>query len=125
MQYNPKLKKAMEEIKSILKKYDVGAVVVLHLPGSSEYFNRLNPSYSCVIQEGDNIRIRARAKEDFGGDYKARDIKIANTSNMLNLLGITAGSQALAITEVSQQFDKIVDADHTDLGHSSQTEQNN
>lgn len=124
MQYNPKLKKAMREIDEILKKHDLGAIVVLHTPGHSEYHNRLNPTYSCVIQNGDNLRIRAKA-EDFGGNTDARDQKIKDTSNMLNLLGVTAGRQALAVTKISEQFDKIVAADHTDLGHSSQTEQNN
>jgi len=30
MQYSPKLKKAMEEIKAILKRDDIAGIVVLH-----------------------------------------------------------------------------------------------
>lgn len=41
MQYNPKLKKAADEIKLILQKYDIAANVILHTPGHSEYLYRL------------------------------------------------------------------------------------
>ena len=125
MQYSPKLKKAMEEIKKICSKYDIGAMVVLHTPGFSEYLNRLDPSYSCVIQNGDEIRVRARVKEDFNGDKDMRDKKISDTSNMLHLLSNTTMTQGLALSDVSKRVDDIVNAEHFGGGHSSNTEQNN
>lgn len=48
MQYSPKLKKAMEDIKKILHENDIAGFVVLHTPGFSEYLNRVDPSYSCA-----------------------------------------------------------------------------
>lgn len=125
MQYSPKLKKAMEEIKKVISKYDVGAMVVLHTPGFSEYINRLDPSYSCIIQNGDEVRVRARAKEDFNGDKEARNQKIADTANMLHLLSEVGMRQGLAMSEVSQKVDQIVNAEHFGNGHSTNTEQNN
>lgn len=125
MQYSPKLKKAMEEIKKVCSKYDVAALVVLHTPGFSEYMNRLDPSYSCVIQNGDEIRVRARANEDFNGDKEARNKKIADTANMFHHLSEIGMRQGLAISEVSKKVNEIVNAEHFGGGHSSNTQQNN
>jgi hypothetical protein len=65
MQYSPKLKKAMEEIKSIVKRHDIAAHVVLHTPGHSEFWFEISPSYSCAKLEGDNVRFKAKTA-DFG-----------------------------------------------------------
>lgn len=124
MQYSPKLKKAMEEIKMLMLKYDIGGLVVLHTPGHSEYLLRIDPSYSCAKFEGDNIRIKAKLK-DFNGDKNKWEEKVAGTSNMLNLIGEVGGRTSLSILNISEQLDKIVDAEHTDGNHSSNTQQNN
>lgn len=125
MQYSPKLKKAAEEIKLILSKYDIAANVVLHTPGHSEYLLHITPKYSCAWIENDMIRFRAR-KEDYNGNTMIRDQKIADTLNMLRLLSDTAGQNALALLNVADQFDKKIGANHsTDDGHTSNTTQNN
>ena len=67
MQYSPKLKKAAEEIKSILKKYDIAANVVLHTPGHSEYLLEITPTYSAAWLENGIVRFRARAS-DYNGN---------------------------------------------------------
>lgn len=46
MQYSPKLKKAMAEIKAIADKYDIAAIVCLHTPGHGEYLLKVDPLYS-------------------------------------------------------------------------------
>lgn len=124
MQYSPKLKKAAEEIKQILQKHDIAANVVLHTPGHSEYILHITPTYSCAWIENDMIRFRAR-KEDYNGNVSIRDKKIADTANMLKLLSETAGQNALSLLHVSEQFDKIIDANHGDSSHTSNTTQNN
>lgn len=86
MQYSPKLKKAAEEIKEILLKYDIAANVILHTPGFSEYLLHLTPTYSCAwIENGDN------------GNEAMRNQKIADTLNMFRLLSDTSGHTALAL----------------------------
>lgn len=45
--YDPKLKKAMEEIKAILKNYDIGGAITLVSKTHSEYLYDL-PTWSCV-----------------------------------------------------------------------------
>lgn len=124
MQYNPKLKKAADEIKLILQKYDIAANVILHTPGHSEYLLHITPTYSCAWLENGIVRFRAR-KADYNGNAMVRDQKIADTLNMLRLLSDTAGQNALALLNVADEFDKRIGADHEDGGHTSHTTQNN
>lgn len=124
MQYSPKLKKAAEEIKAVIKKYDIAALIVLHTPYHSEYVNEITPSYSCMKWNGDELRIRAKLKEDFNGDKKAMEKKLADTSNMLRLLSEVGGKQLLELMKVSYFVDELLGSTHTDRGHSSHTEQN-
>lgn len=123
MNYSPKLKKAMEEIKAIVKKYDIAASVVLHTPGNSEFLLEITPSYSCAKLNHDHIHFKAK-KEDFNNEL-LRMQTIADTSNMMNLLGETLGKNALMLMQVSDEFDKITGAEHEDGGFTSHTTQNN
>lgn len=125
MQYSPKLKKAMEEIKHIIKRYDIGASVVLHTPGNSEYFINLTPSYSCCKLNGDELRIRARLKEDFNGDKRAQIQKLTDTVNMIDLLGSTSEKTALNLFNTLELVKTKLDIESDDGGHTSQTTQNN
>lgn len=63
MQYSPKLKMAMEEIKEILAKNDIAGFVVLHTPGFSEYLHALETSYSCANVNHNGINFRLSQKE--------------------------------------------------------------
>lgn len=124
MQYSPKLKKAAEEIKQILQKYDIAANVVLHTPGYSEYLLHITPTYSCAWLENDSVRFRAK-KEDYNGNAIVRNQKINATANMLRLLSDVAGYNALTLLHVADEFDGIVGADHNDSSHTSHSTQNN
>ena len=124
MQYSPKLKKAMEEMKEILRKHDIAGVVVLHTPGHSEYHNHLSPSYSCAsINSEGNLDIKA-SKKHFS-DEAERLNKLTNTSNMLNLLAEPLSLCAMNLIEASERMDKAYPADHFGGGHSSHQSQNN
>lgn len=124
MQYSPKLKKAMEEMKEILRKHDIAGVVVLHTPGHSEYLNHLNPSYSCASINGEgNLDIKASSKH-FSSDAE-RFNKIKDTSNMLHLLALPLSTCALNLMDASEKMDKTYPADHFGGGHSSHQSQNN
>ncbi len=124
MQYSPKLKKAAEEIKQILSKYDIAANIILHTPGHSEYLLHITPTYSCAWLENNVVRFRAR-KEDYNGNAMIRDQKISDTLNMLRLISDTAGKNALSLLEVADQFDKKIGAEHGDDSFTSHTTQNN
>lgn len=56
MQYSPKLKIAMDEIKQVLKKHDIAGFVVLHTPGFTEYLNRVDPSYSSTFMDENPVK---------------------------------------------------------------------
>lgn len=123
MQYSPKLKKAAEEMKAIIKKYDIAASIVLHTPGNSEFILEITPSYSCAKLNHDNIHFKAK-KEDFNDELKRQQV-ISDTANMMNLLSTTVARNAMALITVSEQFDKIVGSEHDKGDFTSHTTQNN
>lgn len=127
MQYSPKLKTVMAEIKAILEKNDLAGIVILHTEGGlSEYLLKINPSYSVVKFEGNQkIHFRAKLKEDFNGNKQLMEHKLSNTSNMLNHFSTVGGELVLSVMKVSTQFDKVVDAEHRGGTHTSQTELDN
>lgn len=123
MQYSPKLKIAMEEIKAILKKHDIGACVMLHTPGHMEYLNHIDPSYSAITQP---VRGGFRIKIDSRSIGKDRANQLAHGTADLML---SYRKHADMMKEVS---DGILHAlsgsyDITDNGssHSGHNEQNN
>jgi len=63
-----KLKAAMEEIKTVLKNYDICAIVLLSNQNGMEFLHELTATWTCArIQEipgGHEIRIKAK-REDF------------------------------------------------------------
>ena len=61
MQYSPKLKVAIEEIKQILKNNDIAGFVVIHTPGFSEFLNHVETSYSCAKVQGDEVRLKLKS----------------------------------------------------------------
>jgi hypothetical protein len=124
MQYSPKLKMAMEEIKAIISKYDIGAVVVLHAPSFVEYLTRINPSYSCASFIENGIRVRAKT-EDFGGSVEIRNQKLKDTANMLYNLSTVGGEIILGLADVSEQVDELLGSEHLGGSHTSHRQQNN
>ncbi len=122
MQYSPKLKTAMTEIKEILQKHDISGMVVLHTEGGfSEYLLKIDPSYSVVKFEGQQaLRFRAKLHEDFHGNKQLMEHKLSNTANMLKHFSDIGGNLVLAVMDVSERFDKIIGANHTGGSHTSQ-----
>ena len=125
MQYSPKLKKAMEQIKAILKEHDIAAYVVLHTPGYREYLNHISPSYSCAKFEGDSaVRVRAKL-EDYGGDAKIRNQKLTDTVNMVSHFTDALSRDALNYIQLTEQLEEITSATHTPGSDTSHNTQNN
>lgn len=63
--YDPVLKEAIEEIKAIIKKHDIGGAVLLHGKNHSEFLMEISPSWSCMelehIKDGAyGIRFKAK-----------------------------------------------------------------
>lgn len=123
MQYSPKLKKAMEDIKAIVKNNDIAAFVVLHdEAGFSEYLNAISPSYSCGFIEGDQIRFKLKTSEV--GKEQAK--KIANgTYNMVTHFADLIGKHALGYINAQEMLKKQWNGSEGDGNETSHSRQNN
>lgn len=123
MQYSPKLKKAMEQIKAIIKENDIAGFVVLHdSTGFSEYLNAISPSYSCGFIEGDQIRFKLKTAEL--GKEKAKMIA-EGTYNMVTHFADMIGKHAIGYIN-AQKFLKDKWGGEEGTGNeTSHTQQNN
>ena len=127
MQYSPKLKKAMEEIKEVLDKYDIGGIVCLHTPGHHEYLNKLNPKYSALsLKENEaGFLIKGHSKHYFG-NKEMRDQKLADTKNMVEHLSIFCANEFMMFDEINKKMEATFGKWDSDDGeHTSHNQQNN
>lgn len=123
MDYSPKLKSVMEQIKTILKENDIAGFVVLHTtPNYSEYLNYVSPSYSCVKFEGSNMRFTAKASEV--GKEKAHQLQ-ADTYNMITHFADVIGMNALNYMKVKDALQERLSGEDGDSSHTSHSQQNN
>lgn len=129
MQFSPKLKKAMAEIKEILDKHDIAGAVFLHTPGHGEHMLKVDPSYSCAFwnftpgEEG--IRVRTRLQEDYGGDTAKRNQAQTDTVNMFSIFADMMGPHAIGMIDMLEMLGKHFDIDEEKGGATSQTTQDN
>lgn len=123
MQYSPKLKKAMEQIKAIVKEHDIAAFVVLNDgAGFSEYLNAVSPSYSCAILQEDLIRFRLVTAEV--GKQKARQLA-EGTYNMVSHFAETIGKHALLYIDAKKLLKEKWGGEEFGGNDTSHTQQNN
>lgn len=85
LQYSPKLRAALEEIKAVCKKHDIAGAFVLHEPGFAEYGLAFEPSYSLckLISNGYKIEI---TPETCAGDKMKLNKAVAQTANMVMMM---------------------------------------
>jgi hypothetical protein len=129
MQYSPKLKKAMEEMKAIYKKYDIGGFTILHTADNghsfSEFLNVLDPSYSCIILNP-NGEVRFRSKlADYNGDKAAWRRKTEDSLNLLQSVSEVGGRVVLPLMELTSKLEKDLNAENRPGGFTSHDTQNN
>lgn len=118
MNYSPKLKIAMGEIKAILKKHEIGGFVIIHTPGFSEYLNHINPPYSCAKMANGGFEVRLKADE-VGGPEKARQIA-QDTLNMISHFTNLIGQHALLYMQAEDMLKAKWPSDETPGEHTSQ-----
>lgn len=122
MQYSPKLKKAMEEIKDILNKNDIAGFVVIHTPGFSEYLNHFETSYSCAKLIGGEVRLKLNSKE-IGVD-KAKVIA-RDSLNMMTHIAKATGENALFYFDAEKILQDKFGGEDLPGNESSHIQQNN
>ncbi len=125
MQYSPKLKKAIEEIREILLKHDIAGIVTLHAPGHAEYLNHITPSYSCCKIDPLKNQFELRAKKVHFSNDAERHNKLKDTANMLHLLTDVTAKNILPLIDASEQVDEFLGAEYFGGGNSESTTQNN
>lgn len=113
-----RLKIARAEIEGILKKHDLGAVVVLHTPGMTEFFYDVTPSYSCVWidEKAGALRIKSKAA-DYDGDKEAQIRDQAATANMIHGLASDLESASGMFGSIAPFIDRALRAEHTEAVH--------
>lgn len=64
---DPKLKTAMEQIKAVLKKHDIGGIVVLGSQTHTQFSREYTPTWTCIsLEEHDGktvLRVKALRKD--------------------------------------------------------------
>lgn len=103
------LKTVMEEIEELLVRYDLGAVVVLHTPGHSEFLQRIDPSYSCAYFVDGGVQFNTKR---LGISKEQKQNMLKHTANMFKLLADNTGMIAMGMIELSEFIDKQVGAEH-------------
>lgn len=97
MQYSPKLKIAMEEIKAILSRHDIAGAVILHTPGFSEFLFSPTPSWSVARLEPTGF---LRIKTNPADPKEVKKKQIEDTMDMISGMAtssmeITKGCKAV------------------------------
>jgi hypothetical protein len=99
---DPNLVKAMEEIKLIVKRYDVAAAVILEGKTHSEIWMEVSPSWSCITLETQpdgsaGIRFKAKLKTGDDAEKERGRLSIGVVIGLLDSLG-----------HLHEQFTKVV-----------------
>lgn len=120
MNYSPKLKKAMAEIKEIMDKHDINGSIILHSPGFGEHFMKVDASYSCAKIEntahGPAIRIKAKAHE--------LNI-IEDTVNSIIIINDLMDYHQGVCMGVMKELQKVLEIDNSDGTHTTDQQINN
>ena len=106
-----RLKLARAEIEGVLRKHDLGGVVVLHTPGMSEFFYDVRPSYSCVWIDGRAVRVKS-LQADYGGNREAQRLDQAATANMVRAFAHNLACAEAMFADVAVIVDRMVKAEH-------------
>lgn len=125
MQYSPKLKTAMEEIKAVLKKHDIAGFVLLHAPqGFTEYLNHINSSYSCAFLQDGQFRVRLKTAELPGGKAQVKQLA-EDTYNMVTLMTDILTMHAAGYIDFQKMLKEHWGGEEGIGNHTSYEQQNN
>lgn len=111
--FDPRLEAALEEIKLILKKYDIGACIQLAGQHHTEFFYELSPTWSCITMRPEpdgTCFVRFKAATATGGPVE-KERAIVST-------GLVFGLHSLAGRETEDMLKiMMMLAQHFDIEH--------
>ncbi len=116
----------MEEIKEVLKKYDIAGAIALHTPGFGEHYLRIDPSYSgaSLLPQAIGIGLHLEIKSSEIGAKKAKQMA-EDTSNMFHILNEMQGRNVIVTMEAEKIINQKLNPEHNGEGYSSGQSQNN
>lgn len=106
---DPKLKLAMEEIKEILKRHDIAAIVHLQSQAHGEFLYSLSPSWSCASLSDDG---RFRFKADIKTKPETDKERARVTTGMLISFLDAAEKQKQDMTTAARLVGKHMEIQH-------------
>jgi hypothetical protein len=125
LNYSPKLKAVMEEIKPILAKHDLAGCVFLYDNDKGEYFHRLDTKKGVIrmqkTPEGELLRFRSKLA-DFNGDKEAQKQATEHSVGTLRVLCDMMGNSFMMLEGVYQQISQHIDIEHTEGVHTPHEE---
>lgn len=116
---SPKLKNTITKIRKILEEEDIAGLIVLHLPGFSEYLLRTNPKYSCMelVDQGEEFKVKIKANSKDFKSTAEMNRSITNTSDMLYRITQTGGEILYPLFEISENLDKKMKEQGIHISH--------
>lgn len=112
-----KLKAAMEEIKVILKNYDIAAIVLLSSESNIEYLREFKTSWSCMwLEPSGMVRVRWKRSEFASQEAYKRSAEAT--------IGTIAGFADAARNESEQMVKllKVIGANGIEFDHMTKEE---
>lgn len=110
MNYDPKLKEAMAEMKAVMKKHDIAGALALVSKTHSEYLYHF-PTWSAAQLTEDGIRFRAKSSEHQSKEA-AQQALIESLHVILQIVDLSTK----AVEDMGQlikQIREVIEFDHT------------
>lgn len=108
--YDPKLRDAMDEIKSILQEYDIGGFISLNSKTHGEFKIAIDlPTWSVVKFTEDEKAVRVKFKKEQKEEAEATIAMIANMRDLSAMLFMQSD-------QIIAQIEKHVQVDHVPFG---------
>lgn len=107
---DPLLKEAMEEIKAVLAKHDIGGIVLLQSRTHGEWLNEITPSWSCAKQNGKELRIKALRKDYPSPELHQETVRL--TVSMI--MGFKDGAERIRsnMEQVAEALSRQMEIEH-------------
>jgi hypothetical protein len=115
MSHDPKLKEAMAEIKNVLNKHDLAGQVTLVSKTHSEFYWKIDPTWSCAKPEpaeSGKVAIRFRATKKDIPDKEERRKLAELTLHLLCQIRDLNAQNFMVFDELLNQLGKVIDFEH-------------
>jgi hypothetical protein len=113
---DPALQLVIDELNAVLKRHDVGAIVLLASKTHTHYLHQLGTSWNCIWFEGDMLRIRCK-RQDFPSADAQKEV-LSHTIGMLGGLVDAARQEADKFEELL----RMIGQSGVEFDHVSQSE---